>query len=200
MAPKKRTGRWDWLDTPVITRKEAPAWVKSQLYKLGYLTANHTLSPKKLNGFQEATGLADFTWRIYYHRRPNGKVQPITNSVANARGYVILMHGWTGSHAIWEDLPALICEANPHLVCFVPDVNGFSGSPFIKDDPPPLELCGPRGNMRTIEAWLNLLQIHRSGPQRQTFTFVGHSMSGAALFHKMTSSWEENNYSARTHW
>ncbi len=195
MARTKRTGRWDWLDTPVITRKESPAWVKSQLYKLSHLTANQIFSPKKLTGFQEATGLADLTWRVYYHRRPSGKVQPITNLVANARGYVILMHGWTGSHAIWEDLPALICEANPHLICFAPDVNGFSGSPFIKDDPPPLELCGPRGDMRAIEAWLNLMQIHRPGPQRQTFTFVGHSMSGAALFHKMTSSWEESRYS-----
>ncbi len=198
MARRTRTGRWDWLTMPVTVRKETPAWVKSHLYRLSHTTANGFLSPKKSAQFRETTGLDDVTWRVYYHRRPTKKVQSITECVSDAQGYVVLMHGWTGSHGIWEDIPALICEANPRLVCFVPDVNGFGGSPFIVADPPPLEQCGPRGAMSATEAWLNLLQIHRPGPQRQIFTFVGHSMSGAALFHKSNSGWEETRYSLLT--
>lgn len=194
MTRRRKIGRWDWLDVPLTTRKETPAWVKSQLHRLSHTVDNHFLSPKKFEQFRAETGLADVTWRVYYHRRPHRKTQCAAEAVSSAQGYVVLMHGWTGSHAIWEDIPALICQANPRLVCFVPDVNGFGGSPFIKDDPPPLEQCGPRGAMHATEAWLSLLQIHRLGPQRQVFTFVGHSMSGAALFHKTTAGWEETRY------
>jgi hypothetical protein len=105
------------------------------------------------------------------------------------------MHGWVGSHAIWEDLPAEVCRANPHLVCFAPDVNGFGGSPFIEADMPLLEMCGPRSDMQAVELWLDLLRLQRPGRQRQVFTFVGHSMSGAALFHKSVRGWEEDRYS-----
>jgi hypothetical protein len=49
--------------------------------------------------------------------------------------------------------------------------------------------------MGAVEVWLDLLKLHRPGPQRQVFTFVGHSMSGAALFHKAKQGWEQNHYS-----
>jgi hypothetical protein len=87
------------------------------------------------------------------------------------------------------------CQANPHLVCFALDVNGFGGSLFIEAQMPALEVCGPRADMQAVELWLDLLQLHRPGRQRQVFTFVGHSMSGAALFHKETRGWEEDRYS-----
>ncbi|MBN1220866.1 MAG: alpha/beta hydrolase [Anaerolineae bacterium] len=195
MSRNKRRGRRDWLDAPLTIRQEAPRWVKSQLYSLTHAVNRGAISPNKLTGFQQTTGLADFTWRLYYHCRPNRRMLPVTDAVANAQGYVISMHGWDGSHAIWEDLFAQVCAANPRLVCFALDVNGFGGSPFIEADNPPLELCGPRGDMMAVEQWLNLLKLHRPGSQRQVFTFVGHSMSGAALFHKTAQDWEEDRYS-----
>jgi pimeloyl-ACP methyl ester carboxylesterase len=88
-----------------------------------------------------------------------------------------------------------VCQANPRLVCLAPDVNGFGGSPFVEAEMPSLELCGPRGVMRAVELWLDLLRLHRPSRQQQVFTFVGHSMSGAALFHKTTKGWEADRYS-----
>lgn len=194
MARSKKPKRWDWLDTPLTTRNEGPRWVVSQLHTLSHGVSSCSIPSKTLETFQEKTGLADFGWRVYYHRRPTGRVRPVAEVVSRAQGYVIWMHGWDGSHAIWEDLPVQVCQANPRLVCFALDVNGFGYSPFIEAEHPPLELCGPRNDMRAVEQWLSLLKLHR-GRQQQVFTFVGHSMSGAALFHKATQGWEETRYS-----
>jgi len=169
--------------------------VVSQVYSLTYLVKAGLLPATALPRFQAATGLADFAWRLTFHRRPAGRVAPVPDLLSRAHGYVIFMHGWDGSHAIWEDLPAQVCAANPRLVCFALDVNGFGGSPFLEAEMPPLELCGPRGTMLAVELWLDLLKMHRSGQQAQAFTFVGHSMSGAALFHKSVTGWEDSRYS-----
>jgi len=195
MARTKRRGRWDWLNKPITIRQEASSWVKSQLHSLTHAATNGSISSRVLPEFQRLTGLADFTWRVYYHQRPDQPALPVTKLVAYAQGYVIFMHGWDGSHAIWEDLPVEVCQANPRLVCFAPDLNGFGGSPFIEAVSPLLELCGPRGNMEAVEAWLDLLKIHRRGRQRQIFTFVGHSLSGASVFHKARQGWEKTRYS-----
>lgn len=195
MTRRKRRGRWDWLKAPLTRRQEAPRWVVSQLHSLTQGVSTGSISPQVLSSFRPATGLADFTWRVYYHRRPGGQVQSATDLVAKAQGYVVFMHGWDGSHTIWEEVPVRVCAANPRLVCFALDVNGFGGSPFSEAEYPPLELCGPHGIMRAVEQWLDLLKLHRPGRQRQVFTFVGHSMSGAALFHKTREGWEKTGYS-----
>lgn len=195
MSRRKQYGRWDWLNVPLVTRQESPRWVMSQLHTLSHSVASGSISSKAFCAFKQLTGLADFGWRVYYHRRPRGRVEPVPNLVASAQGYVVFMHGWDGSHAVWEDLPVQVCQANPRLVCLAPDVNGFGRSPFIEADYPRLRLCGPRGDMQAVEMWLDLLKLHRPGRQRQVFTFVGHSMSGAALFHKAASGWEETRYS-----
>jgi pimeloyl-ACP methyl ester carboxylesterase len=194
MARKKRLTRWDWLNQPQVTRQESSRWVVSQLHSLGHAAANDVISSRLLPRFQKTTGLADFTWRVYFHRRPGRRVQPAAELLSRAQGYVVFMHGWDGSHAVWEDLPAQVCDANPRLVCFALDVNGFGGSPFSESDMPPLDLCGPRGDMKAVELWLDLLKLHRPGRQGQVFTFVGHSMSGAALFHKAIRGWEKDRY------
>jgi pimeloyl-ACP methyl ester carboxylesterase len=195
VGPRTRRTRWDWLKEPSATRQESPRWVMSQLHSLTHAAKNDLISPDLLPRFQSATGLADFTWRVYYHRRPTGRMQPAPDLLSKAQGYVIFMHGWDGSHAVWEDLPAQVCQANPHLVCLALDVNGFGGSPFIEANMPALESCGPRADMQAVELWLDLIRLHRPGRQRQVFTFVGHSMSGAALFHKATQGWEDDRYS-----
>ena len=195
MVRRRQRTRWGWLEETLATRQESPSWVVSQLHSLKHAALKDRISPQMLPRFQEATGLADFTWRVYYHRRPGGQVRPVPELLSRAQGYVVFMHGWDGSHAIWEDLPAQVCQADPNLVCFAPDVNGFGGSPFIEANMPALESCGPRADMRAVELWLDLLKLHRPGRQRQVFTFVGHSMSGAALFHKETRGWEEDAYS-----
>jgi pimeloyl-ACP methyl ester carboxylesterase len=195
MTRSKGRDRWDWLEAPLTTRQEKPDWVISQSHHLSHAAKNDLFPPDLLPRFQETTGLADFSWRVYVHRRPTGQIRSLPELLSTAQGYVVFMHGWDGSHHIWEDLPARVCQANPRLVCFALDVNGFAGSPFVEADMPPLGLCGPRGVMRAVELWLDLLRLHRSGRQRQVFTFVGHSMSGAALFHKTTQGWEQDGVS-----
>jgi len=111
--------------------------------------------------------------------------------MARAQGFAIFMHGWDGSHAIWEQLPALVCAANPRLVALAVDVNGFGGSPF-SDELPSIEACDPAATMAAVDRWIDLLRLRSS--QRATrrprvFTLVGHSMSGAALFYLDESRW-----------
>ena len=195
MARRKRFGRWDWLKAPVTQRQEPVDWVVSQFHSLKHMAEAGYITARAFERFQEGTGLANFGWRVYYHRRPHGRVLPVTDLIPKAQGYVVFIHGWDGSHAVWEQLPASICQANPRLVCLAPDVNGFGLSPFIEAEQPDLELCGPRATMRAVEKWLSLLKLHRPGRQRQVFTFVGHSMGGAALFHKSKRGWAEDRYS-----
>jgi len=104
------------------------------------------------------------------------------------------MHGWDGSHAIWERIPALVCAANPRLVALALDVNGFGGSPFA-NELPAVEACGPAANMAAVERWIELLGL-RSSPRAtrrlRVITLVGHSMSGAALFYLDESRWRQH--------
>lgn len=195
MTHQPRPKRWDWLSQPVTTRQESPEGVISQSHYLAHTVTHGFLTETKFYEFQKATGLADMAWRVYYHQQPGGQKQDLTDLIGKAQGYVVFMHGWSGSHAIWEDLPAQVCGANPRLVCFALDVNGFGGTPFVEAHLPRLSQCGPRADMLAVEQWLDLLQIHRPSRQKQIFTFVGHSMSGAALFHKSTKGWETDRYS-----
>jgi pimeloyl-ACP methyl ester carboxylesterase len=192
MAQTKGAKRWDWLTESLTSRKEPFPAVKSQLYSLSHSEAIGFIAAQAASTFRETTGLLDFTWRIYYHQPDESS--SVSEIMSKAQGYIIFMHGWTASHVIWEDLPAQVCRDNPRLVCLALDVNGFGGSPFIEAEQPRLRYCSPHSEMLAVEQWLDLFDIHRSGRQRQVFTFVGHSMSGAALFHKTDQGWAENRY------
>jgi pimeloyl-ACP methyl ester carboxylesterase len=151
-------------------------------YCLASLAERKLISIRAFSEFRAATGLADFAWRLFYSTRGWGKRISCQQALAYSQGIVIFIHGWAASGEIWEDLPARVCQGNHRLVCLVPDVNGFGGSPFIEAEMPPVELCDPPACMRAVELWLELLKL-RANPRR-VFTFVGHSMGGAALFFK----------------
>jgi len=82
------------------------------------------------------------------------------------------MHGWDGSHAIWEQIPALVCVADPRLVALAADVNGFGGSSF-PDELPTLAVCSPAANMAAVERWIELLGL-RSSRWRHFNVVLGH--------------------------
>jgi pimeloyl-ACP methyl ester carboxylesterase len=117
--------------------------------------------------------------------------------MGRVQGVVVFMHGWDGTHAIWEQVPALVCAANPNLIALAADVNGFGGSPFVHKLPD-LNTCDPAANMAAVQRWIDLLGL-RSGPRAtrrlRTITLVGHSMSGAALFYLDESRWRPNEVS-----
>jgi pimeloyl-ACP methyl ester carboxylesterase len=130
---------------------------------------------------------------VYWPRAAVGR-RRYAAAMARAQGFVIFLHGWDGSHAIWERIPALVCEANPRLVALAPDVNGFGDSPFA-DELPTLEACDPSANMAAVEHWIELLGLRSSRRAKRRWrviTLVGHSMSGAALFYLDESRWREH--------
>jgi len=158
------------------------------VYDLNSLVEARLIGPRKARRFREVTRLADFTWEATWSIRAGR--QP-GEALSRAEGCVVLIHGWDGSRAIWEDLPTRICLGNPRLFVLAPDVNGFGGSPFA-EDLPPLNGCDPAAVMQAVESWVDLLNL-RSGPRAhrryRVLTFVGHSMGGAATFYLDEARW-----------
>lgn len=186
-------GKWDWVKGFRTTRQEETKGVISARYALSDLIQAGLVGRRRVDQFGAQTGLADFAWRVFW---PKGAVKRrrYGEAMARAQGFVVFLHGWDSSHAIWEQIPALVCAANPRLVTLAPDVNGFGGSPFA-EELPPIERCDPAANMAAIERWIDLLRLRSS--QRATrrlrvITLVGHSMSGAALFYLDESRWRSN--------
>ena len=199
-SPKTRLPhrrRWFWTSGQRTSRQELVPRVVSATFALSTLVKKQLLAPPLMEEFQASTGLADFAWRTIYHTGVRA-TEPLTLEarIARARGFVVFMHGWDGCGEVWENLPALVCQENRHLVCFTLDVNGFGGSPFLAPVPA-VEQCDPRGSMRAVEHWASLIQLKSSRvrSRRIPFIFVGHSMSGASLFFKSDASgWEHERY------
>ena len=105
-----------------------------------------------------------------------------------ARAVIIFIHGWDGSGAIWENLPAHVCAAENDCLILVPDVNGFGGSPFAHPERLTPDQCSPQANMRALEKWLSTLKLLGSRREYPT-VFVGHSMGGATLFYLNERLW-----------
>lgn len=148
----------------------------------------------ELERFRQQTGLVDLYWRAMYSKFPDhGKT--LAQALIEADGYVFFLHGWDGTHRIWENLPVRLAAAHKSLVCFNLDVNGFGLSPFISDTPV-AEQCSPAALIAAIELWLSTLKLwptpHRS--RKPFYLFIGHSMGGAALFYKNEIDWRNEAY------
>jgi pimeloyl-ACP methyl ester carboxylesterase len=147
-----------------------------------------------LEQFRQHTGLVDLYWRALYYKYPNPH-KTLAQALAEADGYVFFIHGWDGSHRIWEDLPLRLTVAHKRIVCFNLDVNGFGLSPFTNGIPT-AEQCNPAALMAAVELWLSLLKLWPT-PRRLRkpfYLFVGHSMGGAALFYKSEIGWRNEAY------
>jgi len=184
--------------------KESPAWasaitawlperiapVRRAGYTLKDLARRGVLDPEVVTRFTQETGLADFGWRALWADSDGGPdAETAARAVSEAAAVVILVHGWTGSGEIWEDLPALLVRAHPDLLVLVPDVNGFGKTPFESMNPS-LGQVTPPAIMASLEKWLALIGLR--GPsvvQKRPFVFVGHSMGGAALFYASPVQW-----------
>jgi len=177
-------GKWDWVKEPGTTRQETTAGVISGSYTLNELVRAGLIDPRRAARFRAQTGLTDFAWRVFWSKDAF-KWNRYEDAMRCARGFVVFMHGWDGSHAVWEQIPALVCAANPRLVALAPDLNGFGGSPFASDLPA-VEICDPAANMAVVEHWIELLRLRssrRAMHRWRIIILVGHSMSGAALFY-----------------
>jgi pimeloyl-ACP methyl ester carboxylesterase len=191
---RRSGGRRPWHEGHDTSRCLKKFGVQRLTYRLSNLAKQKCISIKAFSEFREATGLADFAWRLFYSTRGWGKRINCQQALVRSQGVVVFIHGWSGSGAIWEDLPAKVCQSNHRLVCLVPDVNGFGGSPFVEAEMPLVELCDPPACMRAVELWLELLKLRASS--RRVFTFVGHSMGGAALLFKTQKEGEPHGLCA----
>lgn len=185
--PRKKS----WIEVSSPVRSESVSGVYSATYTLSELTRRGVFSAKEMEEFQHSTKLEDMHWRAYWSR---GDV-----IVAGGRGsfpskqdaVVVFMHGWDGSEAIWEKLPAQTCGAEQNTLVLVPDVNGFGNSPFSKPEQLAYADCDPAANMYAVETLLEMLGI-LGGQRHNSIVFVGHSMSGAALFYFRKRHWENH--------
>lgn len=155
---------------------------------------NGVIGAAELEQFRRQTGLVDLYWRALYYKFPDPH-KTLSQALAEADGYVFFLHGWDGSHRIWEDLPLKLTAAHKQIVCFIIDVNGFGMSPFINPIPT-AEQCSPTALMAAVEHWVSLLKLWPT-PRRLRkpfYLFVGHSMSAAALFYKSEIGWRSEAY------
>ena len=143
-------------------------------------------------------GLTEFFWQVIWAEDDAAFDEELEVAIGSAQGYTVFIHGWTGNHTIWEDLPGMIVSGNRQMVALVVDHNGFGQSCFA-DTTPALETCNPPAAMRAVERLIDLLRIRRQpgDPQPRVIHFVGHSMGGAALFYLNPVFWrvgEETRY------
>lgn len=191
-SAKRRRGKWDWVEGFKTSRQEGQDDPVSLSFDLSTLVERGYLGKKAFAQFKKATGLADFAWRVVYNRRSWGGPIAGKEILGRAQGFVVFIHGWDGSGEIWERLPAMVCRKNHRLVAFVLDVNGFGGSPFIEAEMPKVAQCHPEACMRAVEKWIETMRLKGREGTKRTFTFVGHSMGGAALFYMNDKDWAED--------
>lgn len=174
------------------------AWLPertSSVRRVGYtlidLVRRGLIDARAVENLTEQTLLSDFAWRVLWvDTDSKSDAESLAEKLQYAEGVIIFVHGWVGSGEIWEDLPALVLKRNPNLIAFVPDVNGFGGTPF-KTPLPPIDKCDPPANMHAIEMWLDILGIRQpAAKRRRPFVFVGHSMGAASLFFLNMDNWQ----------
>lgn len=180
---------------PTEAHAAQPNIIKETFQLSALAAANRLADPQALAKFRQHTGLADFYWQVLYDRS-KGEHETLSQALNQAEGYVVFLHGWDGSHRIWEDLPLRLLLAQRKIVCLIPDVNGFGNSPFIAETPED-RLCCPTGMMAAIEQWLAIIGLWPAvgRTSRPYYLFVGHSMGGAAIFYKEEAGWRDEIYS-----
>ena len=186
--PKKKSARKSWIDISPTLKAERVSGVYSASFDLNELTRRGAIKYEALESFKRVTKLENFSWRAMWTRGAVAKAGGRANFLSKARAVIIFVHGWDGSGAIWESLPAQVCAAENDCLILVPDVNGFGGSPFAHPDRLTPDQCNPQANMRALEKWLSTLKL--LGARREYPTvFVGHSMGGATLFYLNERLW-----------
>jgi len=189
---------------PVSSATSAIEWVKGcteradgllshtqrASYSLRELAGRGLLDREAVNSFLLDSGLRDYSWHLIWSDEAATSDADLPEKISSADGYAVFIHGWTGSHAIWEALPEMVVTSNPRIVALVVDHNGFGATQFLHPMPA-LALCGPNAAMRAAERWFDLLNLRRplGALQAKTVNWIGHSMGGAALFFIDEAHW-----------
>ncbi len=159
-------------------------------YSLNHLMAKGYLDREGGRNLLNNGGVEDFFWQVTWPEDFETPDEYLQQTFINAQGYAVFVHGWTGNHRIWEELPGMVVRANRQLVAFSIDHNGFGRSVF-GDKNPALDKCNPPAAMRTLQAWVDLIGLRRQPGEvgMKIINFVGHSMGGATLFYLNPILW-----------
>jgi pimeloyl-ACP methyl ester carboxylesterase len=169
-AEKRSTQPFAWLAHPTATSAAAPAMVRA-VYSLSSLQAAGAISAAAAERFRAETGHADFAWTLWARSDRLGPLGP--SLAARAGELVVLLHGFLGTRAVWDDLAPPLCRDNADAVVLAPDVNGFGGSPFSSPDA--AHVSAQSLGLATT-AWLRLV-----GLDGLPGVVVGHSMAGLGV-------------------
>ncbi|MBL7162879.1 MAG: alpha/beta hydrolase [Anaerolineales bacterium] len=186
--PAKKTF---WIEVSSPVRAESERGIYSATYTFKELSQRGVIPSDKTKYFHQTTHLRDFFWRAYWSRGDIIAAGGRAGFLRKTDAVVVFMHGWDASEAIWENLPARLCADERNLLVLVPDVNGFGRSPFLTPENMDFDECDPAADMRAVETWLEVLGI-LGGRRHVPIIFVGHSMSGAALFYFREERWNQH--------
>ncbi len=158
-------------------------------YRLSDLVQRGFIAAKDGHGLLVAAGLSDLVWQMMWADHAATPDDELEDRFINAQGYAVFMHGWTGNHSIWENIPGLVVTANTRLAALAVDHNGFGASTFVET--PSIEHCSPPAAMRVMEGLVEILKLRRQPGQGnlKVINFIGHSMGGAALFYLNPINW-----------
>jgi pimeloyl-ACP methyl ester carboxylesterase len=140
--------------------------------------------------FLTERGITDFFWQMTWPEEFETPDELLLSNIQMAQGYAIFVHGWTGNHRIWEDIPGMTVLSNRRLISFSLDHNGF-GFTNLVDHTPELETVNPPACMTTLQAWVDLMKLRRQpgDSSLKVLNFVGHSMGAATLFYLNPMNW-----------
>jgi pimeloyl-ACP methyl ester carboxylesterase len=172
LAPEKRVlTPYAWAGSAHRVDEPAPAIARAD-FRLSDLESRGILRPEACAGFRNETGYDDFGWTLYARTDRLGPIGP--SAMARASELVVMMHGWSGTRAVWHDLALAVCRDSADAIVLVPDVGGFGESTMNGAKPEQLRPKKALGAATLY--WLSMLGL-RDLPG----ALVGHSMSGLAL-------------------
>ncbi len=159
-------------------------------YRLSDLIRKGYINPDEGEGLLMESGLEDFFWRVTWPEDYETPDEHLEDRIGNVHGYAVFVHGWTGNHSIWEELPGMTVMSNRRLVAISVDHNGFGKSSF-SDVTPSIESCNPPAAMRTLQKFVDMIKIRRQpgSIDNKVINFIGHSMGGATLFYLNPILW-----------
>ncbi|GAB1421005.1 hypothetical protein MASR2M15_11370 [Anaerolineales bacterium] len=180
-----------WLTAYTERREGGIPGTYTASYRLSVLIAQGLIDVATANQFLESADLHDFFWEITWAESFETPDDMLIDRIADVEGYAIFVHGWTGNHRIFEDLPAMTVLTNRRIVAITVDHNGFGESRF-RNDSPSEDLCNPPAAAHTLQNWIDLMGIRRQAGQTgvKVVNLIGHSMGGAMLFYFNPMQWK----------
>jgi hypothetical protein len=174
----------NWAQYPLLHAPGDLPNTHTATYRMNDLINKGVIDAQAARAMLHESNLIDMLWQVTWSEDFDVPDEELPQRFYDCDGYVIFIHGWTGNHSIWEELPQMMVRANRRLIAISVDHNGFGAARFA-DESPSLDKCCPPSAMAAVERWVTLLKLRRQpgDPNRKVLNFVGHSMGGAALFY-----------------